>query len=214
MFTEGHVEVDGVRVRYVEAGQGTPLVHVHGADGMPLTPAHDLLARRFRVIALELPGLGQPSEQHRRGREVAMTIGRAIDALGIDGFDLMATAEASTAALWLAREEPERVRALVLEAPTAMCRDGAEPRDPDLEHRLPELATPTLVLFGTGDRASSQQTGRVYVEQMPNSHLVFVYDAAHAIGHDRPEAFAEVVADFLERHEAFVISRTPTVIHP
>jgi len=31
---------------------------------------------------------------------------------------------------------------------------------------------------------------------------------------DRPEAFADVVADFLDRHEAFVISRTPTVIHP
>jgi pimeloyl-ACP methyl ester carboxylesterase len=49
---------------------------------------------------------------------------------------------------------------------------------------------------------------------MPNSHLVFVYDAGHAISTDRPEAFTEVVADFLERHEAFVISRTPTVINP
>ena len=41
-----------------------------------------------------------------------------------------------------------------------------------------------------------------------------VYDAAHAISADRPEAFTEVVVDFLERHEAFVISRTATVIHP
>ena len=45
---------------------------------------------------------------------------------------------------------------------------------------------------------------------MPNCHLVFVYDAGHAISTDRPEAFTEVVADFLERHEAFVISRTET----
>jgi hypothetical protein len=43
---------------------------------------------------------------------------------------------------------------------------------------------------------------------------VFVYDAGHGISTDRPEAFAEVVVDFLERHEAFVISRTETVIHP
>jgi hypothetical protein len=49
---------------------------------------------------------------------------------------------------------------------------------------------------------------------MPSSHLVFVYDAGPAISADRPEAFAEVVTDFLERHEAFVISRTATVIHP
>jgi pimeloyl-ACP methyl ester carboxylesterase len=49
---------------------------------------------------------------------------------------------------------------------------------------------------------------------MPNCHLVFVYDAAHAISTDRPEAFTEVVSDFLERREAFVISRAETVIHP
>ena len=56
--------------------------------------------------------------------------------------------------------------------------------------------------------------GRRYKELLPNSHLVLVYDAAHAIAADRPEAFAEVVEDFLERHEAFVISRADTVIYP
>ena len=46
------------------------------------------------------------------------------------------------------------------------------------------------------------------------SHLVFVYDAGHAIAAERPEAFAEVVADFLERDDAFLISRAKTVIFP
>ena len=35
---------------------------------------------------------------------------------------------------------------------------------------------------------------------MSNCHLVFVYAAGHVISADRPEAFAEVVLDFLERH--------------
>jgi pimeloyl-ACP methyl ester carboxylesterase len=87
-------------------------------------------------------------------------------------------------------------------------------RDADLERQLPGLATPTLVLFGTVDRVISPDMGHIYKELMPNCHLVFVYDAGHAISTDRPEAFTEVVADFLERHEAFVISRTKTVIHP
>jgi hypothetical protein len=56
--------------------------------------------------------------------------------------------------------------------------------------------------------------GHIYKELMPNYHLVFVYDEGQAIRTDRPQAFTDVVADFLERHEAFVISRTPTVIHP
>ena len=87
-------------------------------------------------------------------------------------------------------------------------------RDADLERQLPGLATPTLVLFGTVDRVISPDMGHIYKELMPNCHLVFVYDAGHAISTDRPEAFTEVVADFFERHEAFVISRTETVIHP
>ena len=56
--------------------------------------------------------------------------------------------------------------------------------------------------------------GRHYKALLPNAHLVFVYDAGHAISTERPEAFAEVTTDFLERHEAFIIRRTETVIHP
>jgi pimeloyl-ACP methyl ester carboxylesterase len=194
MPREGHVEVDGVRVRYVETGAGSPLVHV--ADGSP-APVHDLLARRFRVIALETPGPGPASA-------TATVIGRALARLGIESFDLMASSAASPAALWLALQEPERVRALVLESPGA----------PALEPGLSEVTTPALVLFGTGDRLDVQDAGRDYAAKLPNGHLVFVYGAAHAIGRDRPEAFAEVVVDFLEHHEAFVINRTPTVIHP
>jgi len=70
------------------------------------------------------------------------------------------------------------------------------------------------VLFGTGDDVVPPAMGRVYKASMSNCHLVFVYAAGHAISADRPEAFAEVVLDFLERHEAFVISRARTVIHP
>ncbi len=87
-------------------------------------------------------------------------------------------------------------------------------RDAELEARLPAVATPTLVLFGTVDQVIPPGMGHFYKELMPNCHLVFVYDAGHAISTDRPEAFAEVVGDFIERREAFVISRNETVIHP
>ena len=200
-FREGHVEVDGVRIRYMEGGQGTPLVHVHPADGLRLTPAHDLLCGRFRVVALEMPEGPSPEQ----------TLARAIATLGIDTFNLVGTSFGGPAALRLALHDPQRVLALVLEAPVATSPDN---RDGDLERRLATLATPTLVLFGTMDAVAPPALGRVYKALMPNCHLVFVYAAAHAISAERPEAFAEVVVDFLERHEAFVISRTETVIHP
>jgi pimeloyl-ACP methyl ester carboxylesterase len=259
-FTEGHVEADGFRIRYMEAGHGAPLIHLHGAGGLRLTPGHDLLSRQFRVIAFEMPGFGQSPENARTQNmpELASTMGRAIEKLGIDNFNLMGTSFGGKTALWLALQERERVLALVLEAPAAIRPEGAaspsgspeemarrlyahperlppmpppDPavqaktrqvvarlrgpdRDADLERQLASLATPTLVLFGTADRVIPPDMGHIYKELMPNCHLVFVYDAGHAISTDRPEAFTEVVADFLERHEAFVISRTPTVIHP
>jgi pimeloyl-ACP methyl ester carboxylesterase len=259
-FREGFVEADGFRIRYLEAGQGAPLVHLHGAGGLRRNAAHDLLAARFRVIAIEMPGFGQ-SEENTRTRtiaELATTIVKAADAIGLDRFDLMGTSFGGKAALWLAVQHPERVRALVLEAPAAIRPQGAAPvsgtpeqmaarlyahpermpplpsvdpavqakqqclvarlrgpdRDAELETAMRLLDTPILVLFGTLDRVIPPEMGRHYKELLPNGHLVLVYDSGHAIGAERPEAFAEIVTDFLERHEAFLISRTETVIHP
>ncbi len=259
-FVESHVEADGFRIRYMSAGDGMPLVHLHGAGGLRLTRAHDLLRRKFRVIAFEMPGFGRSAanDRTRDMPELAATMGLAIDALGLDEVNLMGTSFGGRTALWLALQQPSRVRALVLEAPAAIRPEGGEApsgppeemarrlyahpermpplpapdpavlqqtrrltgrlrgpsRDPDLEARLAVLATPTLVLFGTMDGVIPPSMGHFYKELMPNAHLVFVYDAGHAIGAERPEAFAEVVSDFIERREAFVISRTETVIHP
>jgi pimeloyl-ACP methyl ester carboxylesterase len=87
-------------------------------------------------------------------------------------------------------------------------------RDAALEEGLRGLAMPVLVLFGTQDQVIPPDMGRVYKELIANAHLMFVYDAGHALMVERPEAFAEAVADFLERTDAFVISRTKTVVFP
>ena len=259
-FREGHVEADGFRIRYMAAGAGPPLVHLHGAGGLRLTPGHDLLSRQFRIVALEMPGFGTSSEntRTRSQAELAATMAKAVDKLGFDKFNLMGTSFGGKTALWLAAQHPDRVEALVLEAPAAIRPEGSEPpsgspeemarrlyahpervtlppppdpavraqtgrlvarlrgpdRDPDLEVLLATLAVPTLVLFGTLDRVIPPEMGRHYKMLLPNCNLVLVYDAGHAISTDRPEAFAEVVGDFVERREAFVISRNETVIHP
>jgi pimeloyl-ACP methyl ester carboxylesterase len=87
-------------------------------------------------------------------------------------------------------------------------------RDTELEAALHKLTTPALIVFGTRDAVIPPEMGRIYKESMPNAHLMFVYDAGHAVAAERPEAFTEVVADFLKRNDAFVINRIKTVIHP
>jgi len=259
-FREGHVEADGFRIRYLEAGEGAPLVHLHGAGGLRLTPAHDLLARHVRMVAFEMPGFGTSPENTRTQTmaDLAATMARAVASLGIETFNLMGTSFGAKTALWLALQEPTRVLALVLESPAAIRPQGSQSpagspeemarrlyahperigplvlpdeatwtkmsrlvlrlrgpdRDAALEGRLAALTVPTLVLFGTLDAVIPPAMGHFYKDLIRGCHLIFVYDAGHAIGTERPEAFTEVVTDFLERHDAFVISRAETVIHP
>jgi pimeloyl-ACP methyl ester carboxylesterase len=259
-FGEGFVEADGFRIRYMTAGEGPALVHLHGAGGLRLTPAHELLSRRYRVIALEMPGFGASAENTRTRDmpELARTVAASAQALALDRVNLMGTSFGGKVALWLGLQRPELVSALVLEAPAAIREPGATPpagtpeemarrlfahperqpplpavdpqqaarqadfvrrvfgppRDADLEARLPDLKMPTLTLFGTLDAVIPPDFGHLYKKLIPDCHLVFVYDAGHAIATERPEAFTEVVSDFLDRHDAFVVSRRPSVIHP
>jgi len=192
---ESAVDTAEARLRYLETGQGPALVHLQPAGQWGLTRAHDLLCQRFRVLAIEV----SPDA-------TASAVALALTKLGIGSFDLLGSSRAGEVAVQLALLAPERVQALVLESPArpdrARAADGPTVR----------LAIPTLVTIGTRDGAGEMT--RAFADQIADAHRVFVYDAGSAIGEDRPEAFAEVVIDFLERHEAFVISRADTVIHP
>jgi pimeloyl-ACP methyl ester carboxylesterase len=192
-FRNGRLDLDGGAVRFRESGTGAALVHLLGEAGGLLTRAHDLLARRFHVTVLEAPA--------------AMSVewlDGALTALGLEELALWATDVQVDQALALALAVPGRVRSLVLEAPGPT----------SLEGKLGGLTAPTLVVTGARDDTAAAARGRRFKELMPGVHLVFVYDAGRAVAADRPEAFAEVVGDFLERREAFVISRAVTVIHP
>jgi len=87
-------------------------------------------------------------------------------------------------------------------------------RDAVLESRVADLDVPVLALFGTEDRMIPPELAHLYREAMQNCHLVMVYDAAHAIDADRPEAVASVVDDFLDRHEMFLVRQKSGLIHP
>lgn len=87
-------------------------------------------------------------------------------------------------------------------------------RDPALDERLGSFERPVLALFGTEDRVVPPTSAHLLREAMPNCHVVLIYDVAHAIDAERPEAVASVVADFLERHERFLVQRKSGQLHP
>jgi 2-hydroxy-6-oxonona-2,4-dienedioate hydrolase len=55
-----YFQVGRVRIRYVSAGSGAPMLLMHGLGGSIESWMHNIddLAKSFRVIAFDLPGFG------------------------------------------------------------------------------------------------------------------------------------------------------------
>jgi len=84
-------EVNGVRLHYVEAGRGTPVILVHGlacehAANWMLSRVFQRLSRRYRVIALDNRGHGKSDKLYdpaQYGLELVDDVVRLMDHLGI-----------------------------------------------------------------------------------------------------------------------------------
>ena len=126
-FAEAFVDFDGFRIRYLEAGAGSPLVWLHGGGGLHLSRAHELLAERYRVIALEVPGFGNSVANERSPSYPVLgaTMAGAVKTLGLGRFNLWGTSFGSIVALWWAIGDAAAIDALVLEAPAAIVPEGA-----------------------------------------------------------------------------------------
>jgi pimeloyl-ACP methyl ester carboxylesterase len=115
------VVADGVRLRYVEQGQGPVLVLLHGngtmAEDFGLSGLTGQLARNFHVIAFDRPGFGY-SERPRRRIWTPMAQGKllhkALHMLGIEQAIVLGHSWGTLVALAMALEFPAFVRGLVL----------------------------------------------------------------------------------------------------
>ncbi|MEV6276205.1 alpha/beta hydrolase [Nocardia sp. NPDC051832] len=109
------VLVDGARLRYAEAGQGDPLVLLHGWPESHAAWRHQIgaLSLSRRVIAPDWFGWGESERTPRLScdydSEVAR-IGRMLDALGLDRVDLACHDYGGFLGLGFVQRHPARVR--------------------------------------------------------------------------------------------------------
>lgn len=114
------VTIDGLRIRYIEEGQGKPVVCLHGAS---LGSSADVFRRNmgplaragFRVIAFDQPGFGLSDnpEDHGGGLRKKM-VTKFIDALGLGKVALLAHSQAGNSATQIALAEPERISHVIV----------------------------------------------------------------------------------------------------
>jgi pimeloyl-ACP methyl ester carboxylesterase len=76
----------------------------------------------------------------------------------------------------------------------------------DLLERLSEITAPTLVLWGTDDAVVPPEAGQVFVRGIPNSYRMLIFGAAHSLPVSACRKFVELVTDFIERGERFVVA--------
>jgi len=124
-FTEHYVEAADFRIRYAQAGSGSPLVVLPTSAGLTYSAGFDLLAQDFRVILLDPPGWGESPAEEKSPElpELARITADALAALGLESYHLAGGSMGGVHALWLASYHPDRVRTLILDGCMAFRKD-------------------------------------------------------------------------------------------
>lgn len=231
-----------------DGGSGDPVLYIHGAGGVRLSPGLKRLAETRRVVVPVLPGFDEterrpalrtvPDLADFAAEVISTAIGRPCDVIGHsfgagvaawlairhrDQVQQLVLSGMSPGGVGALPSDPARLRELTFAHPENLTEDKPEAvqaqnraaaqhyrgaADAELVTRLGEIAALTLILHGTKDGIVPPSAPRLLKERIKRSHLLYVYDAAHAIDWDQPERFATLVDDFMSRGEAFIVHRS------
>jgi pimeloyl-ACP methyl ester carboxylesterase len=187
---------------FLAAGSGEPVLLLHGlgATKVSFLPTVAALAHAYRAIALDLPGFGdsvKPLLAPYHAPFFARSVIELLDALGIERAHVVGNSMGGRIALELGLRHPERVRSLVLIAPSLAWR-RERPFAPFVRLLRPELglvqATPRWVIEGIVHRiipAAADGWVRAGVDEFLRAYLtprgrVAFYAAARCIYLEEP----------------------------
>jgi pimeloyl-ACP methyl ester carboxylesterase len=116
------VDAGGIKTNYLEAGQGSPVVLIHGSGPGVTAYANwrlvlPVLAERFRVLAPDMAGFGFSERPEKADYGVDLWVEQLVgflDALGIDRASVVGNSFGGAIGLRLAARHPDRVGKLVL----------------------------------------------------------------------------------------------------
>lgn len=114
------LDVDGVRLHYIERGEGETIVLIHGNGTMiqdfTVSGLVDRLASRYRVLVFDRPGYGYSSRPRQlwTPRAHAKLFQHALRQLGVEQAVVLGHSWGTLVAVALALESPSLVRSLVL----------------------------------------------------------------------------------------------------
>jgi len=174
-----YVESSGVRIRYVDRGQGPVVLLVHGLSvnielNWGINGVIDSLARSHRVVALDLRGHGRSDKPHdpaAYGTRHVQDVVTLLDSLHIDRVHVVGYSLGAAVATKLLVSHPERVASVVLggggwvrrdmprpaevqgwlEALERAARDGTPVYDAMRQPGWPEFPAPVVAMVNQND---------------------------------------------------------------
>ncbi|MEX0785238.1 MAG: alpha/beta fold hydrolase [Dehalococcoidia bacterium] len=113
------VDLNGLRVHYIQAGEGDPVVLIHGWNGSTFSFRYAIpeLARHYRVVALDLKGYGysdRPASGDYSLTAQSELVAALMSRLGIARAAVIGHSMGGSVAMRLALGHPERVSRLAL----------------------------------------------------------------------------------------------------
>lgn len=217
---------DGLTLQVLEAGEGEPLVLLHGSgvNALTMVPLIEQLPDRH-VIVPHRPGYGLSesatyAKDDIRARSVQV-VEQLLDAFGLERADLGGNSTGGVWALWTALDRPERVRRIVLV--------GATPLLPGTTPPLPLRLMSTPGLGSLLDRmmpAASPETVRKMMAGMGEGEAIGRYPdlvdgfvaaasdpAAEEAAHEELTSMIRGLAGFRPRHR-FTADDLARISHP
>ncbi len=135
------VNVDGIRTRYFEGGQGEPMVLVHGChfgmtgSAIGFMPIFPNLAAHFHVYAVDKLGLGltdNPLDDSGYSMQAtAEHLYRFMETLGIESVHLVGHSRGGLPVARIAMDHPERVKTMILYNSNTLAPGDPKPSAPD-----------------------------------------------------------------------------------
>jgi 2-succinyl-6-hydroxy-2,4-cyclohexadiene-1-carboxylate synthase len=179
----------GAAVGYSMGGR----IALHAALGHPA-------AFRALVLVGTTPGIEDDARRgSRRAADESLAAwmeGQRIDAV-VDHWESLPVFGTQSAELVLA-QRPGRLSHDPRELAAMLRATGQGVFEP-LWDRLGQLAIPVLAVAGELDHQYADLAARM-ADALPNGRAALIADAGHAAHLEQPEAFGELLADFLEEH--------------
>lgn len=239
-------------IKYHVGGRGAPLLCFHSAGGVRFSTPLRNLAASHTVYMPIVPGFDGTDllDGVDTYPDLAKLFAGFADTVIGAQCDVLGHSFGGRLAIWFAALHPDKVRLLVLEAPSGFRPKSApqpswEPQalraamfahperippgekspeaaaenrkaalryhksidmDEALVEQLDKVRAVTLILHGTKDGMIPEESAIFLKSRIATSHLVYVYDAAHAMEVDQPERFTTLVGDFLARGQGFLVN--------